>query len=88
MPYQKTIWVPGGPPGIDADSLNKIEQGIEDAHIEVAKKLNQSGGKMTGQISDEGKTIYTTKQVRNIIISNADPDPAQMQNGDIWFKWV
>lgn len=81
MPYEKTIWVPGGPPAIDANNLNKMEQGIANA-------LERSGDKLSGQIADPGKTIYTTKQLRNIIISNADPDPAQMQNGDIWIKWV
>lgn len=81
MPYEKTQWVSGGTPALDADKLNKMENGI-------AAALEHAGGKMTGQIADEGSTIYATKQVRNIIISNGDPDPSKMQNGDIWFKWV
>lgn len=32
MSYTKTQWNPGGPPGISADNLNKIEEGIEAAH--------------------------------------------------------
>ena len=32
MPYNPTNWVNGGPPGISAERLNKIEQGIKDAH--------------------------------------------------------
>lgn len=31
MPYEKTVWVPGGPPGLSATNLNKMEQGIYDA---------------------------------------------------------
>lgn len=31
MPYDKTTWNAGGPPGISAARLNKIEQGIADA---------------------------------------------------------
>lgn len=35
MAYTKTTWVNGGPPAIDADNLNKIEDGIyaNDANI-------------------------------------------------------
>lgn len=32
MAYTKTQWNPGGAPGISAQNLNKIEQGISDAH--------------------------------------------------------
>lgn len=31
MAYEKTVWVNGQAPAIDADHLNKIEQGIADA---------------------------------------------------------
>lgn len=36
MSYEPTIWNPGGPPGISAARLNKIEQGIADA-TDIAK---------------------------------------------------
>jgi hypothetical protein len=32
MAYTKTEWVDREPPSINAENLNKIEQGIEDAH--------------------------------------------------------
>ncbi|MDW7673792.1 MAG: hypothetical protein SCK28_04560 [Bacillota bacterium] len=32
MAYEKTVWVEGGPPGISAEKLSKIEMGIKDAH--------------------------------------------------------
>ena len=33
MAYTKTTWNNNAPPAINADNLNKIEQGIYDAHI-------------------------------------------------------
>lgn len=33
MPYTKTIWKNDGAPALNADNLNKIEAGIQDAHI-------------------------------------------------------
>lgn len=44
--------------------------------------------KFTGTASVTNNTSYTTKQLRNIIISTADADPAQMGAGDIWLKYV
>jgi hypothetical protein len=35
--YTQTIWQEGGAPGISAARLNKIEQGIAEAHDEMAK---------------------------------------------------
>lgn len=32
MAYSKTVWNDLAPPAINAENLNKIEQGIEDAH--------------------------------------------------------
>ena len=34
MPYKKTVWVPGGAPGISAARLNNFEQGIMDAYYQ------------------------------------------------------
>lgn len=36
MSYTKTTWVNGNTPGIDATNLNKMEQGIYDAHGDIA----------------------------------------------------
>lgn len=40
MPYTKTIWInesvqPTGTPDLDAANLNKIEQGLYDAHVRL-----------------------------------------------------
>ena len=41
MAYEKTVWVNGQAPALDADHLNKIEQGIADADNAIPKKLNR-----------------------------------------------
>lgn len=42
MPYAKTNGNDNGPPAIDAANLNKVEQGIEDAHNDVSAHVNDS----------------------------------------------
>lgn len=50
MAYEKTVWVNGQAPALDAEHLNKIEQGIEDVDVvvqanavgSVSKSLNAS----------------------------------------------
>ena len=49
-------------------------------------KLDKSGGTMTGALVAQNNANYTTKQVRNIIISTADPSGGS--NGDIWIRYT
>ena len=49
-------------------------------------KMDISGGTMTGALIAQNNTNYTTKQVRNIIISTSDPSGGN--SGDIWIKYV
>ena len=51
-----------------------------------SKYLAKSGGTMTGILTAQSNTSYTTKQARNIIISTSDPTLSSMANGDIWIK--
>lgn len=53
---------------------------------EVDAKIDESGGTMTGALVAQNNANYTTKQVRNIIISTADPSGGS--NGDIWVKYT
>lgn len=46
--------------------------------------VNLNGDTMKGILVAQNNTEYTTKQVRNIIISTEDPSGGE--NGDIWFK--
>ena len=41
--YIRTTWVNDSDPPLSADNLNKIEQGIVDAHIHMAAKNNPHG---------------------------------------------
>ena len=50
------------------------------------KKMDISGGTMTGALIAQNNTNYTTKQVRNIFISTSDPSGGS--NGDIWIKYT
>ena len=49
-------------------------------------KLAVSGGTMTGILTAQNNTSYTTKQVRNIFISTSSPSGGT--NGDIWIKYT
>lgn len=59
---------------------------ISTANANIAKKLDKSGGTMTGALVAQSNTNYTTRQVRNVIISTADPSGGQ--SGDIWIKYT
>jgi hypothetical protein len=52
LTYTKTLWNEGGAPGISAANLNKIEQGIADAHAQFSSFLKKDGTeKMTGDLN-------------------------------------
>ena len=67
MAYEKTVWVNGQAPALDADHLNKIEQGIADA-VSVTPQTLSDGQKAQarGNIGAEQaglnayKTIYVS----------------------------
>ena len=49
--------------------------------------LPLTGGTMTGILKAQNNTSYTTKQVRNIILSPNPVDASAMGNGDIWITY-
>lgn len=49
-------------------------------------KLDRSGGTMTGALVAQNNTNYTIAQVRNIVISTADPSGGS--NGMLWIKYT
>jgi hypothetical protein len=73
MAYTKTAWVEGGAPAITASNLNKIEQGIFDAHAHITNTSNPhsttaaqvgalalTGGTMTGNVKfNTGKGLLS-----------------------------
>ena len=60
--------------------------GLASVSSNVSAKMDISGGTMTGALIAQNNTNYTTKQVRNIIISTEDPSGGD--NGDIWIKYA
>lgn len=66
--------------------VNRIDTDITDILEQLDGKVDTSGGTMTGALVAQSNTNYTTRQVRNIIISTADPSGGQ--SGDIWIKYT
>lgn len=58
-----------------------------DALAADTTKMPLTGGTFTGIVTANSNTSYTTKQVRNIILSTSDAVLASMDNGDLWVKY-
>ena len=56
MAYTKTTWVNDSKPAINAANLNKIEQGIADAHAVVAEPGPQGPAGPEGPAGPKGDT--------------------------------
>ena len=56
MAYEKTTWVNDSKPAISAENLNKIEQGIADAHAIVAEPGPQGPAGPEGPAGPKGDT--------------------------------
>ena len=73
-----------------AASLTSVNSNISTMQNDITNlksgKLNLSGGTMTGALVAQSNINYATAQVRNIIISTADPSGGS--NGDIWIKYA
>lgn len=65
--------------------IDVISQQLSTTSNQVSSKLNQSGGTMTGALVAQANANYSTRQVRNMIISTAAPSGGS--NGDVWVKY-
>lgn len=54
----------------------------------ASNALPKSGGILTGALVAQSNTNYTTKQVRNVILSTSEPTSSDGANGDIWIKYT
>ena len=74
------------------DGVNAIQDGVNTIQDDISaladNKLNKSGGTMTGILTAQNNTSYTTKQVRNVILSTSEPTSSDGANGDIWIKYT
>ena len=62
--------------------LDELQSKLESIQVGYVQK---TGATMTGPLVAQTNTSYTTAQMRNIIISTADPSGGN--NGDIWLKY-
>ena len=75
-----------------ASEFNKLgsqDQALAEAIQQLGNaKLDKAGGEMTGQLIACNDEVYADAQVRNVIISTADPGATDGENGMIWIKYT
>ena len=75
MAYTKTTWVNDSEPAINAANLNKIEQGIADAHAIVAEpgpKGDKGDPGTPGTKGDKGDPGFPTEEQWNALVARVD----------------
>ena len=75
MAYTKTTWVNDSKPAINAANLNKIEQGIADAHAIVAEpgpKGDKGDPGTPGTKGDKGDPGFPTEEQWNTLVARVD----------------
>ena len=78
MAYTKTKWVNDSEPAINAANLNKIEQGIADAHAIVAEpgpkgdKGDPGAKGDKGAKGDNGKDGFPTEEQWNALVARVE----------------
>ena len=78
MAYTKTTWVNDSKPAINAANLNKIEQGIADAHAIVAEpgpkgdKGDKGDTGAKGAKGDKGDPGFPTEEQWNALVARVD----------------
>lgn len=73
--------------------VSELNSGLSTANSNISAlqtamndKVDKSGGTLEGALVAQRNTNYATAQVRNVIISTADPSGGS--NGDIWIKYT
>lgn len=73
--------------------VSELNSGLSTANSNISAlqtamndKVDKSGGTLEGALVAQRNTNYATAQVRNVIISPADPSGGS--NGDIWIKYT
>lgn len=98
MAYEKTVWANGQAPALDAEHLNKIEQGIADAVSVTPQTLSaeqQAQARRNIGAGPDSAVIYTVQSLSDAQMEqarkniNAAPGgfglgiPANLANGDV-----
>lgn len=73
--------------------VSELNSGLSTANSNISAlqtamndKVDKSGGTLEGALVAQRNTNYATAQVRNVIISTADPSGGS--NGDIWIRYT
>ena len=69
---------------ITADTASTAKSTANTAKNTADAALPKAGGTMTGKLVAQSNTDYTTKQVRNVVYSTAEPTSSDGANGDLW----
>ncbi len=68
--------------------ISKIQVATTTYDIKDETAVRKTGDTMTGILTAQNNTNYTTKQVRNIFLSTVEPTSADGANGDIWIVYT
>ena len=66
-------------------ALTVTKTDVSLGNVDNVKQMPIAGGTFTGEAKAQNNTAYTTAQLRNAILSTADPSGGG--NGDIWLKY-
>ena len=69
--------------GTNPHGTTKTDVGL--GNVDNVKQMPITGGTFTGVAVAQTNTSYTTRQLRNVILSTSDPSGGS--NGDIWIKY-
>ena len=67
-----------------AVTLAKSDVGL--GNVDNVKQMPIAGGTFTGVATAQSNTSYTTRQIRNFVLSTSDPSGGS--NGDVWIKYT
>lgn len=81
MAYEPTAWVDDAEPDLEASNLNKIEQGIADAHTAAAAAQTAANGKASAADIPTADTITGATTVGKEVIKAANESAARAAIG-------
>lgn len=70
-----------------SNSISELSTSVNGINQNLQNKLDKSGGTMTGVIVANADSNPGIAQVRNVILSSADPTSSDGSDGDIWIKY-
>lgn len=72
--------------GAAASSHTHTPSAVGLGNVDNVKQMPIAGGTFTGAAVAQTNTSYTTRQLRNVVMSTSDPSGGS--NGDIWIKYT